>query len=100
MIIKTTSLNQSTKFDALQYPCSGIYLNIDETGMHEYFFVDKAGLGCCIWLGERAKWSYLFEEFEEGNNKIMPISSNKMVSEEFALKMLSIATKQDKYKEL
>lgn len=91
MKLKESNLNTADKYNVDIYPSAGIYKNTDENGNAELLVVSKACYSV-VYVGifEQAKDVLSTENNTEQHN----------VSEEFALKMLSIATKNDKYNEL
>lgn len=104
MELKKSNISSREMVNAKSYKTEGFYLNIDENDIKQLVVVSKK-VDTVFYIGINDQLEYLFETnitktepIEE--ESLIEIRESNTVSENFALKMLSIATMNDKYKEL
>ena len=95
--IKETNIKSNEKYLSTSYQVGELVKNTDEVGMVEYFLNHNG----TIWNYPADVMDCLFKALEpkEPENEIIEVKESS-VSEDFALKMLSIVHNKENYKEL
>ncbi len=103
-MIKEITIKTEDKFNSDKYPESGFYKTNQEANLQELMYVNKV-TKVCQWVDSWQNASLIFtiekeEPKEDTTIELIKQDDTNKITEEFALKMISIALNKEKYKDL